>query len=118
MAQQVGASVGVLISTTGCLLRAPRCRTAAGHDSGAYLVVQPCDLDGQPRHLAIFIVPVLSGEDTIAVADWLAGGGLDRGPGTALAADLATGSRPRPLSGGYAGPPGRARPESRGSTSA
>jgi hypothetical protein len=50
----------VLIGTTGCLLRAPRCRTAAGHDSGAYLVVQPCDLDGAPRHLAILIGQVLA----------------------------------------------------------
>jgi hypothetical protein len=67
---------GVLIST-GCVLRASRCLRAPGHDSGAYLLVQPCDLDRQPRGIAIGIGPVLSDADAAAVADWLAGGSLD-----------------------------------------
>jgi hypothetical protein len=67
---------GVLIST-GCVLRAARCRAAPGHDSGAYLFVQPCDLDRRPRGIAIGIGPVLSGADADAVAEWLADGSLD-----------------------------------------
>jgi hypothetical protein len=67
---------GVLIST-GCVLRASRCLRAPGHDSGAYLLVQPCDLDRRPRGIAIGIGPVLTAADAAAVADWLAGGSLD-----------------------------------------
>ena len=66
---------GVLIST-GCLLRAPRCQ-APGHDSGAYLLVQPCDLDRQPQGVAIGVGPVLGDADADVVAEWLVGGGLD-----------------------------------------
>jgi hypothetical protein len=67
---------GVLISA-GCLLRAPRCQAARGHDSGAYLVVQPCDPDRKPHGAAIGIGPVLSDADASAVAKWLADGSLD-----------------------------------------
>jgi hypothetical protein len=66
---------GVLISG-GCLLRAARCR-APGHDSGAYLLVQPCDRDRRPRGIAIGVGPVLTDEDAAAVAEWLADGSLD-----------------------------------------
>jgi hypothetical protein len=67
---------GVLIGS-GCLLNAPRCQTAAGHDSGAYLLVQPCDPDRQPRGMVIGVGPVLSDTDASVVADWLEDGGLD-----------------------------------------
>ena len=67
---------GVLISA-GCLLRAPRCLVSPGHDSGAYLLVQPCDHDRQPQGTAIAIGPVLTSADAAAVALWLAEGGLD-----------------------------------------
>lgn len=67
---------GVLISA-GCLLRASRCLRAPAHDSGAYLFVQPCDLDRRPQGAAIGIGPVLTAADAAAVADWLAGGDLD-----------------------------------------
>jgi 2-keto-3-deoxy-6-phosphogluconate aldolase len=67
---------GVLISA-GCVLRAPRCLAAPGHDSGAYLLVQPCDLDRKPQGVAIGVGPVLSDADADAVAEWLAGGTLD-----------------------------------------
>jgi hypothetical protein len=67
---------GVLIST-GCVLRAARCLHVPAHDSGAYLLVQPCDLDRRPQGIAIGIGPVLTEADACAVADWLAGGGLD-----------------------------------------
>jgi hypothetical protein len=67
---------GVLIST-GCVLRAERCLRAPGHDSGAYLMVQPCDLGRRPRGTAISIGPVLTDADAAAVADWLAGDSLD-----------------------------------------
>jgi hypothetical protein len=67
---------GVLIRT-GCVLRASRCLRTPGHDSGAYALVQPCDLDHQPQGTAIGIGPVLSDADAAAVADWLAGGSLD-----------------------------------------
>ena len=67
---------GVMIST-GCVLRAPRCLRAPGHDSGAYLAVQPCDLDRRPQGIAIGIGPVLTAADAAAVADWLAEGSLD-----------------------------------------
>jgi hypothetical protein len=67
---------GVLIRT-GCLLRAPRCQTAPDHDSGTYLLVQPCDQDRQPRGPAISIGPVLTSADAAAVANWLTDGGLD-----------------------------------------
>jgi hypothetical protein len=66
----------VLISA-GCLLRPSRCQRWPVHDSGAYLVVQPCDLDRQPRGKAIGIGPVLTDADAAAVADWLAEGSLD-----------------------------------------
>jgi hypothetical protein len=67
---------GVLVST-GCLLRASRCLRAPGHDSGAYLLVQPCDLDRRPRGTAIGVGPVLTAADAAAVAAWLAGDRLD-----------------------------------------
>jgi hypothetical protein len=67
---------GVLIST-GCVLRAPRCLAAPTRESGAYLLVQPCDLDRRPQGLAIGIGPVLTSADASAVADWLATGELD-----------------------------------------
>jgi hypothetical protein len=67
---------GVLISA-GCVLRASRCYQAPGHDSGAYLFVQPCDLDRRPRGMAIGIGPVLTDEDADEVAAWLVGGRLD-----------------------------------------
>ena len=67
---------GVLIST-GCLLRASRCLRAPGHESGAYLLVQPCDGDRQPQGTAIGIGPVLTAADATAVADWLAEGSLN-----------------------------------------
>jgi hypothetical protein len=66
---------GVLIST-GCLLHTARCR-APGHDSGTYLLVQPCDRDRRPRGVAIGVGPVLTDEDAAAVAEWLTGGSLD-----------------------------------------
>ena len=69
---------GMLMSA-GCVLRAPRCQAAPGHDSGAYLFVQPCDLDRRPRGIAIGVGPVLSGADASAVAEWLAGDSLDAG---------------------------------------
>jgi hypothetical protein len=68
-------SHGVLISS-GCLLRAHRCH-APGRDSGAYLVVQPCDTDRRPRGAAVAIGPVISDADAAAVTDWLTGGELD-----------------------------------------
>jgi hypothetical protein len=67
---------GVLIST-GCVLRASRCLRAPTHDSGAYLLVQPCDVDRQPQGIAIGIGPVLTEADASAVAAWLARGSLD-----------------------------------------
>jgi 2-keto-3-deoxy-6-phosphogluconate aldolase len=66
---------GVLIST-GCLLHAPRCH-APGHDSGAYLLVQPCDEDRRPRGATIGVGPVLTDADADAAAEWLAYGNLD-----------------------------------------
>jgi hypothetical protein len=59
------------------VLRASRCLRAPVHDSGAYALVQPCDLDRQPQGTAIGIGPVLTAADAAAVADWLAGGSLD-----------------------------------------
>ena len=67
---------GVLISTS-CVLHASRCLRAPEHDSGAYLLVQPCDPDRRPRGIAIGIGPVLTAVDAAAVADWLAEGSLD-----------------------------------------
>jgi hypothetical protein len=64
---------GVLISA-GCLLRAPRCQARPGHDSGAYLLVQPCDRSRRPRGIAISVGPVLTRADAAAVAAWLADG--------------------------------------------
>jgi 2-keto-3-deoxy-6-phosphogluconate aldolase len=69
---------GVLISA-GCVLRTARCQAAPRHDSGAYLLVQPCDLDRRPRGIAIGVGPVLSDADADAVAEWLADGSLDAG---------------------------------------
>ena len=66
---------GVLISS-GCLLRAPRCRVP-GHDSGAYLLVQPCDVDRRPSGAAIGVGPVLTDADVGAAAEWRAFGDLD-----------------------------------------
>jgi hypothetical protein len=66
---------GVLISA-GCLLHAARCR-APGHDSGAYLLVQPCDTDRRPSGTAIGVGPVLTDADAAAAAEWLAFGDLD-----------------------------------------
>jgi hypothetical protein len=66
---------GVLISA-GCLLRASRCR-APGHESGAYLLVQPCDVDRRPSGTAIGVGPVLTDADAAAAAEWLAFGDLD-----------------------------------------
>jgi hypothetical protein len=67
---------GVLVSAS-CLLRAPRCRVTPGHDGGACLIVQPCDLDRKPRGNAIIIGPVFTSADAAAVAQWLSEGGLD-----------------------------------------
>lgn len=67
---------GVLIST-GCLLGASRCRPGPDHDSGAYLLVQPCDVTRRPRGIAIGIGPVLNRADAAAVAAWLTDGNLD-----------------------------------------
>ena len=69
---------GVLISA-GCVLRAARCQSGPGHDSGTYLLVQPCDLDRRPRGIAIGVGPVLSDADADTVAEWLVGGSLDAG---------------------------------------
>ena len=69
---------GVLIRT-GCLLRAPRCQVGPAYDSGCYLVVQPCDTDRRPRGAAIPVGPILTDDDTDAVAGWLADGDLDAG---------------------------------------
>ena len=69
---------GVLIRT-GCLLHAPRCRAGAAHDSGAYLLVQPCDAERRPRGAAIPVGPVLDASDVHAVAAWLAEGDLEIG---------------------------------------
>ena len=66
-----------MLISGGCVLRAARCQAGPGHDSGAYLFVQPCDLDRKPRGTAIGVGPVLSDADASAVADWLAGGSLD-----------------------------------------
>jgi hypothetical protein len=48
-----------------------------GHDSGAYLLVQPCAPDRRPQGVAIGIGPVLSDADASTVAEWLADGSLD-----------------------------------------
>ena len=69
---------GVLIRT-GCLLRAPRCQASAAHDSGCYLVVQPCDADRRPRGAAIPVGPILTSDDADGVIRWLADGDLDAG---------------------------------------
>ena len=47
------------------------------HDSGCYLVVQPCDVGRRPRGAAIPVGPILTGDDTDAVTGWLADGDLD-----------------------------------------
>ncbi|MBE1536916.1 hypothetical protein [Actinomadura algeriensis] len=66
---------GVLVRT-GCLLRAPRCRSQVPHDSGCYLVVQPCDAGRRPRGAAMAIGPILTHADADAVAAWLIDGDL------------------------------------------
>jgi hypothetical protein len=63
-----GTTYGVLISA-GCVLHTIRCLQGPGHESGAYLVVQPCDVNGRPRGFAIGIGPVLTDADAQAVAD-------------------------------------------------
>ena len=65
-----------MLITAGCLLHAPRCR-APRHDSGAYLLVQPCDVDRRPSGTAIGVGPVLTDADADAAAEWLAFGDLD-----------------------------------------
>lgn len=67
---------GVLISA-GCVLRATRCLRGPEHDSGAYLLLQPCDLNRRPQGTAIGIGPVLTNAGAAAVAEWLAGDTLD-----------------------------------------
>ncbi|WP_192809656.1 hypothetical protein [Actinomadura rudentiformis] len=67
---------GVLVRT-GCLLRAPRCQAGAAHDSGCYLLVQPCDTARQPYGAAIAVGPVVSRDDVQTVEAWLADGDLD-----------------------------------------
>ncbi|MFB4313979.1 hypothetical protein [Actinomadura sp. 21ATH] len=69
---------GVLVRT-GCLLDAPRCRSAGTHDSGTYLAVQPCDARRRPDGPAIRVGPILSRDDAEAVVSWLAEGELDAG---------------------------------------
>ncbi|MFI0352589.1 hypothetical protein [Actinomadura sp. 9N407] len=69
---------GVLVRT-GCLLDAPRCRSAGTHDSGTYLAVQPCDTRRRPNGPAIRVGPILSRDDAEAVVSWLAEGDLDAG---------------------------------------
>jgi hypothetical protein len=67
---------GVLLRT-GCLLQTRRCRPGAAHDSGGFLLIQPCNQQRQPRGAAIAVGPVLTAVDADAVARWLAGGTLD-----------------------------------------
>jgi hypothetical protein len=67
---------GVLIRT-GCLLRVPRCRIRPAHDSGPYMLVQPCTPDREPQGAAISVGPVLTPDDVEAVARWLEDGDLD-----------------------------------------
>jgi hypothetical protein len=67
---------GVLIAT-GCLLGAARCQRGPAHDTGAYLLVQPCDAGRRPDGNVIGIGPVLTTADAAAVAAWVAGGSLD-----------------------------------------
>ncbi|MGP4030020.1 hypothetical protein [Actinomadura sp. 3N407] len=71
---------GVLVRS-GCLLRAPRCRSQGRpegvHDSGTYLAVQRCDADRKPRGEMIPVGPVLTLDDADAVASWLADGDLE-----------------------------------------
>jgi hypothetical protein len=67
---------GVLIRT-GCLLRVPRCRIGPAHDSGAYVLVQPCTLDREPQGAAISVGPVLTRDDVEAVATWREDGDPD-----------------------------------------
>jgi hypothetical protein len=79
---------GILLRT-GCLLQAARCRPGAAHDSGGFLLVQPCDRERRPRGTVIVVGPVLTAADAEAVARWLSDGNLDarqlhprlRGPG-------------------------------------
>lgn len=66
-----------MLVTTGCLLGAARCQRGSIHDSGAYLLVQPCGPDRRPRGTVIGIGPVLTRADAAVVAAWLADGSLD-----------------------------------------
>jgi hypothetical protein len=68
-----------LLVRAGCLLAAPRCTAPPGRDSGAYMLVQPCDRDRKPRAMPVAVGPVLSDADADTVADWLAGESLDAG---------------------------------------
>lgn len=76
----VGNSPHGVLVRAGCLLAAaPRCTAPPGRDSGAYMLVQPCDRDRKPRARPVALGPVLSDADADTVADWLAGENL--GPG-------------------------------------
>jgi len=77
MAEVVRRSPHAVLVRTGCVLRAPRCRSGAAHDSGCYLWVQPCDTRRRPYGTVIAIGPVLTRQDAESVATWLAGGDLD-----------------------------------------
>lgn len=79
--ERLGAAVrrcphGVLIRT-GCLVRAPRCGGSPAHDSGSYLLVQPCAPDRSPQGPAITIGPVLTRDDVESLVTWLEDGTLD-----------------------------------------
>lgn len=79
--QRLGATIrrcphGVLIRT-GCLLRAPRCRGNPAHDSGSYLLAQPCGPDRNPQGPAIPVGPILTPHDVETVATWLENGTLN-----------------------------------------
>jgi hypothetical protein len=87
---------GILLRT-GCLLRAARCGPDGAHDSGGFLLVQPCDRERRPRGAVIVVGPVLTAADAEAVACWLGVGNLDagqldarlRGPGRLTPDDVA-----------------------------
>ena len=67
---------GVLLRTD-CLTQTRRCRPGAAHDSGSFLLIQPCNQQRQPRGAAIAVGPVLTTTDAAAVAHWLTGGSFD-----------------------------------------
>lgn len=75
----VGSAPHAMLVRADCLLSAPRCTAPPGHDSGAYMLVQPCDQDRKPRAMPVAVGPVLSGADADTVAGWLAGESLDAG---------------------------------------